>query len=463
MTTKRLPKSYLFHASTISLCPICLKTLPAKVIIERGSVYLAKRCETHGDLLCLLEEDAAAYLSQSEYEKPGTAFTAQTRTAKGCPRDCGLCPDHEQHTCIALIDVTGKCDLSCPTCYASSGAGKPLTLKTIGRMLDFIVEAEGGKLEVLQISGGEPATHPRILDILRLARSKKIAHVMPNTNGVRVAEDPDFARELGRLKGRFEVYLQFDGFKSTTYQRLRNRDLLPTKRAAVQALVSRDVPITLVATIEKGTNDDEIGALIDFGIRTKCIRGLNLQPLAYFGRFNRADPLSRVTLTGILRRIEEQTQGKIRSSDLVPLPCHPDRMALTFLTRDGREMVPITRKVDVRKSLSTIENTICFRPPDMARNALKRLWSASTVLSSLRSFKDIACCIPIDPRLVSSRKRTEFVNKDTFRISVVSFVDAYNFDITSLKRECVHVITPDLKRIPFSAYNLFHRGKAHGH
>ena len=155
----------------------------------------------------------------------------------------------------------------------------------------------------------------------------------------------------------------------------------------------------------------------------------------------------------------------------MPLPCHPDRMALTFLTRDDGKMVPLTRKIDVRKNLRSVDNTICFRPPDMVRDALRRLWSASTVLSSARSLRDIACCMPVDPRLLSARRRRAYVNRDTFRISVVSFVDAWNFDLRSLKKECVHVVTPDLRRIPFSAYNLFHRpgsavasaqGRAHG-
>jgi uncharacterized radical SAM superfamily Fe-S cluster-containing enzyme len=453
----RRDKDYIFHASTTSLCPECMETVPAKIVIEGGSVYLLKRCPVHGEQTCLLEEDAALYLTQSEYEKPGTEFRAQTRVADGCPRDCGLCPDHEQHTCIAVIDVTGACDLSCPTCFASSGSGTPLAPDTFERMLDFIVEAEGGDLEILQVSGGEPTTHPAILDLLRIARRKRIGHVMLNTNGLRIAEDASFADELGRFKGCFEVYLQFDGFKGSTHQRLRGADLLDVKRKALRALTDREVPVTLVAAIEKGTNEDEIGSLIDFGIRTKFVRGINFQSLAYFGRFERADPLSRITLTGILRRIESQTGGRIKASDVVPLPCHPDRMALTFLVREGEDMVPLTRKVDVRKNLSTLENTICFKPPDMLRAALRRLWSASTVLSSAKSLKDFACCLPLDTRLLSSGGREDFVNGDTFRISVASFVDAWNFDVASLKRECVHVVTPDLRRIPFSAYNMFHR------
>jgi hypothetical protein len=451
-------RDHIFHSLTVSLCPICLTRVIAKVIIKDGAVYLLKRCSTHGEMMSIVEEDAKYYLSTPEYNKPGTTCKTQTEIEFGCPFDCGLCPDHEQHGCISLIEVTNFCDLKCPTCYASSGAGDFLTLGKIEKMMDFLIDSEEGEGEILQISGGEPTTHPKILDILRLAKSKPFKCVMLNTNGIRIAEDEEFAKALGEFRGKFEIYLQFDGFKKSTYEDLRGKDLLATKKKAIQNLIKYKVPMTLVATVKKGVNDDEVGEIVKFGLDTKYIRGVNFQPIAYFGRLrDTTDPISRVTLTGILNRIEKQTKGMLLKSDFVPLPCHPDKIALTYLFKQKGKYVPITRKIDIRSKLSLIDNTLAFRAEDLLRKSLLGLWSASTVMSSAKAMKELSCCIPLDFGSLNQEERMEYVDENTFRVTVVSFLDGYNFDLKSIKQECVQFVTPDLKRIPFSTYNLIHR------
>ena len=406
----------------------------------------------------LIEEDAKYYLSTPEYNKPGTTCKTQTEIKYGCPFDCGLCPDHEQHGCIGLIEVTNFCDLKCPNCYASSGVGDFLTLGKIEKMMDFLIDSEEGEGEILQISGGEPTTHPKILDILKLAKSKDFKCVMLNTNGLRIAEDESFAKALGELRGRFEVYLQFDGFKASTYEDLRGRDLLAIKKKAIQNLAKYKVPMTLVATVKKGVNDDEVGDIVEFGMNTKFVRGVNFQPIAYFGRLSEtADPVTRVTLSGILNRIEKQTKGVLKKSDFVPLPCHPDKISLTYLFKQKGKYVPITRKIDIRNKLSLINNSLAFRAEDLLSKSLLGLWSASTVMSSAKALKELSCCIPLNLSTLTLDERMEYVDDNTFRISIVSFLDGYNFDLKSIKQECIQFVTPDLKRIPFSTYNLIHR------
>jgi uncharacterized radical SAM superfamily Fe-S cluster-containing enzyme len=450
-------RDYIFHNLTVSLCPKCLKRVMAKVIIKDGSVYMLKRCDEHGEMTSLIEEDAAYYLSTPEYNKPGTKCKTQTKIKNGCPFDCGLCPDHEQHGCIGLIEVTNFCNLRCPTCYASSGTGDFLPLSKIEKMMDFLIDSEYGQGEILQISGGEPTTHPKILDILRMAKSKNFKCVMLNTNGIRIASDEKFAAALAEFRGKFEVYLQFDGFKKTTYEDLRGRDLLPLKKKAIQNLAKYKVPMTLVATVKKGVNDDEVGEIVKMGMETKYIRGINFQPIAFFGRLEGIDPMNRVTLSGILNRIEKQTKSFLKKSDFVPLPCHPDKIALTYLFKQKGKYVPITRKIDIRKKLSLIDNSLSFRPEDLIRKSLLGLWSASTVMSSAKALKELSCCIPLNIESLSSEERMDYVDENTFRVTVVSFLDAYNFDLKSIKQECVQFVTPDLKRIPFSTYNLIHR------
>ena len=408
-------------------------------------------------MLFLLEEDAKYYLSTPQYNKPGTVCKTQTAIRAGCPFDCGLCPDHEQHSCINLIEVTNRCDLGCPTCYAASGEGDFLPLSTIEKMMDFAIDSEYGNAEILQISGGEPTTHPHIIQILKLAKAKKFKYVMLNTNGLNIAKNENLAKELGNLTGKFEVYLQFDGFKESTYINLRGRDLLRIKKEAIKNLTKYEVPITLVACIKQGINDDELGGLLRFGMETKFIRGINFQPITYFGRVSDIDPLERVTLSGIISRIEQQTKGLIKKSDFVPLPCHPDRIALTYLYKEKNTFIPITRKVDIRKHLQVINNSMFFKPQGILGEAITGLWSASTVLSSFKSLADFSCCVPLKANLLSKQERTDYVNERTFRISIVSFLDAYNFDLKSIKQECVHFITPELKKMPFSTYNLLYR------
>ena len=313
-----MPKTrdYQFIENTTSLCPQCLKRIDGKIILKDGMIFVKKTCQEHGDYEEIMEENADYYLGRMLYTKPGGLSKTQTVRKNNCPYDCGLCPEHEQHTCIGLIEVTNNCDLKCPVCYANSGIGEPLSLKKIDEMLDMYLDSEYGNGEILQISGGEPTTHPDIIEIIKHARDKKIKYVMLNTNGLRIAEDKDFVKELSQFVGGFEIYLQFDGFDKKTYQHLRGRPLTGIKLKAIENLTKYQIPITLVSTIERGINDKEVGRIVEFGINTKYIRGINFQPVAFFGRLNGVKTKNRITITGIINNIEKQTKGAIKKSDL---------------------------------------------------------------------------------------------------------------------------------------------------
>jgi 7,8-dihydro-6-hydroxymethylpterin dimethyltransferase len=313
-------KDYQYIESTISLCPSCLKRIDAKIILRDDKIFVLKYCQEHGEQEEILEENAQYYLGRMQYTKPGSVSKTQNERKDGCPFDCGLCPEHEQHTCIGLIEITKNCDLKCPTCYASSGAGGHVPLEKIDEMMDFFIDSEFGRAEILQISGGEPTTHPQIIDIIKLARKKNIKYVMLNTNGLRIANDENFVKELGQFVGSFEIYLQFDGFDEKTYKHLRGKNLLETKKRAIKSLTKYKIPITLVSTIERGINDWEVGKIIEFGINTEYIRGINFQPVAFFGRFGSLDTKNRVTITGIIENIDRQMKGMLRKSDF--FHCH---------------------------------------------------------------------------------------------------------------------------------------------
>lgn len=453
-------RDYVFHDATRSFCSRCGELVDAKVIIKNGSAYLLKRCLEHGEELELFEEDASYLLEKHRYDKPGNAIRPDTEVHDGCPRDCGLCPDHEQHTCIGVLEVTGACDLGCPVCFASAGDGQPLPLERIEAMMDFLVAREGGKPEILQISGGEPTTHPRIEEVLRLAKRKKFRYVMLNTNGLRIASDPGFVRFLSSLTPGFEVYLQFDGTTDAPYRALRGAPLLGVKHAAISALAAARVPMTLVTTVARGVNDRQIGDIVRFGMETDCVRGVNFQPLALFGRCAPSDRANRVTLSGVRREVERQTGGTFRREDIVPLPCDIDRVAVSYAVRKDDAWVPITSRIDVGGYLELIDNTMDFRAENIVKKAVAGALTRGVGCDCLRLKDELADILPEGYLRWGPRRRAEFIDSNTFRITISSFIDRYNFDAKSIRKECAHIITPDLRRIPFSAYNMLHRSGA---
>lgn len=451
-------KDYMFIEGTTSLCSQCLKRVDAKIIKKNDKIFLLKYCFQHGEQEEILEENAEYYLGRMQYTKPGSVSKIQTERKNNCPFDCGLCPEHEQHSCIGLIEITNNCDLKCPTCYANSGDGSFLSLEKINNMLDFFLDSEFGNAEILQISGGEPTTHPQIIEIIELAREKNIKYVMLNTNGLRIASDEEFVKKLSQFVGNFEIYLQFDGFDEKTHSHLRGKNLSEIKRKAIKNLTKYKIPITLVSTIERGINDREIGKIVEYGINTKYIRGINFQPVAFFGRLKKVDTKNRITVTGIIDSIDKQTKGMVRKDDFFPLPCNVDRVAITYLYRIKDDFVPLTRNLNVKDYLPVIRNTFKFDAEDFLKDLTKKAFcSSENCCDYLGLLKNFTRFVPKSYFLKSEEEKIEYVSTNTFRISVTSFVDAYNFDMKSMKKECVHIITPDLKKVPFSSYNMLHR------
>ncbi len=213
------------------MCPECREVVDAKVLIRDRAVYLRKYCPKHGWHDALASSDADWYLNSMKFNKPGSIpYDFATKVEEGCPNDCGLCPEHQQHTCIGIIEITGRCNLNCPTCFTDAGHGSDLSLPQVEAILDRLIIMEH-EPEIVQISGGEPTIHPQILDILEAAKSRNIRHIMLNTNGIRLAQDPDFVHRLAYYEPT--IYLQFDGLTAHTYDTLRGCDLLAMKIKAL--------------------------------------------------------------------------------------------------------------------------------------------------------------------------------------------------------------------------------------
>ena len=446
-------RNYIYYDFTTSLCPECLIRVDAKIIFQEDKVYMLKRCPTHGYSKVLIADDIEYYKQIRNYNKRSEVpLKFNTDTHYGCPYDCGLCSDHEQHSCLTVIEVTDRCNLTCPTCYAGSSPtyGRHRTLEEIERMFDVIVENEG-EPDVVQISGGEPTVHPQFFEIMDIAKTKPIKHLMLNTNGVRIAKDKEFAKRLASYAPDFEIYLQFDSFKPEALVELRGKDLTEVRKKALENLNELNLSTTLVVTLQKGLNDDEMGEIIAFALKQKCVRGVTFQPTQIAGRLENFDSNEhRITLTEVRRKILEQSPI-FESSDLIPVPCNPDALVMGYALKLEDQVYPLTRYLNPEDLLDNSKNTIVYEQDEQLHTHMLNLFSTgNSVEKAQEELHSILCCLPgIDAPNMGY--------DNLFRIIIMQFIDAHNFDVRAVKKSCVHIVNKDEKIIPFETMNLFYR------
>ena len=440
---------YVFYEFTRSICPTCRRVVDAHVLLRDDRVYMRKRCPEHGEFEALIYGDAQAYVNSTKFNKPGTIpLQYTTEIAAGCPHDCGLCPDHQQHVCVGIIEINSACNMDCPLCFADAGAGFNLTLAEVEGILDHLVATEG-RPEVVQFSGGEPTIHPELIDMLRAARERPIGHVMINTNGRRIAHDDQFLADLADI--RPAVYFQFDGFEENTYLQIRGEaDLLPEKLLALDRLAEANIPVILVPAIERGVNEHEVGRILKFGLEHPAVSGINYQPAFHAGRFSPHDALARITIPDVLRGIETQTRGLFRVDDFVPVPCcFPTCNSVSYAYIEGDSVLPISRLLDVDNYLDYITNRVLPDFNDEVQAALEGLWSSAAIPGSEKASRDFAlscaaCGLDID---------LGPLNGALFMVMLQDFMDPWTFNQKNLMKCCKEILLPDGKQIPFCAYN----------
>lgn len=473
-TRQKVDRPEIFWEFTKSLCPTCKRVIDAHVLLRNNQVILRKRCPEHGVSEALIFGDAELYTRIQPHNKPGTLplqFTTEVKD--GCPLDCGLCPDHQQHACTALIEVNQACNLDCPLCFANSGThlqhtGFELTFEQVNFMLDRYIEMEGHP-EVVQFSGGEPTLHPRILDFIALAKDKGLDYVVLNTNGIRIARDDKFLAALQKLKPH--IYLQFDGFEAETNRLIRGKpDLINDKLRALDRLAEVDVRAVLVGAIERGINEHEVGRIVEFGLSHPAVFGVNFQPAFRAQRHIPADPLTRLTIPDVLKGIEEQTHGLLTLNDFVPVPCcMPACNFVTYAMLDGDSVTPITRVLDIEQYLNYIKNRTMPRLSDDLLAVLERLWSSSAQVGSDKSAHDIASisnlqsstspsrsaqrCSSCHSHLPLSQHAPRDLARHIFMLNVRDFMDPWTFNVKNAMKCCVEFLLPDGRMIPFCTYN----------
>ena len=480
---KGLPKT------TQSLCPECIRVIDARLFEENGRVMMEKTCPDHGDFKDTVWSDVRLYLKAEEFsfgDGRGLSNPA-VQDATICPDDCGLCSMHMSHTGLANIDLTNRCNLTCPVCFANANVQGYLyepDFETIKGMLQRLRDEKPVAGRVVQFSGGEPTLHPQFMEICAAAREMGFSHVQAATNGI-LLSDPAFARQA-RDHGLTTLYLQFDGTCDEIYQRTRGESLYEMKLKCIESARQAGMKIVFVPTIVKGVNDHEIGKILQLALdNIDVITAIVYQPVTFTGRINRNELADkRFTSTDVAHCVSEQTGvldtyddwfplacvapfsrlvSAMRGEPITTLTCHPHCSLGTYLFVDekSRKAVPVTRFIDVPGILRDMDRIAArtekahfkfFHKLD-AWNSLRKHFKPefappgldfTRFLQTLQGFTD--------KKLGRDGMDGKFSYR-TLLVSCMHFMDSYNYDIERVKRCVIHYSAPDGLIYPFCAYN----------
>ena len=472
---------------TKSLCPECLEVIDAEVYeSEGGEILIKKKCEKHGEFDDVYWSDASLYHEFAKWSYEGKAGITLTKTDKGCPFDCGLCPEHKSSTMLALIDLTNRCNQRCPTCFANAAVTGYLYEPTMEQLREMMImlRSETPPCPAVQFAGGEPTIREGFVDIVKMARELGFSHIQVATNGIALAKSEQFCHRL-KEAGLHTVYLQFDGVTEEPYKKLRGIPALKTKLKAIESCRRGGIKsVVLVPTLMKGVNDDQMGDIVRFAAdNLDIVKGVNAQPIAFEGRIDESErKKGRITIPDFMKLLEEQTDGEIPKESFYPVPfvvpisyfveawkgvpqleftVHPHCGAATYVFVENGKFIPITEFIDVEgfmeflmESAEEINKSKIGKLKAMAK--MMRLGGkfidrekAPAVFDNFTSLTDI---------LEGGNRESlaEFHRKALF-IGAMHFQDAYNFDLERVKRCGIHYATPDHRIIPFCSYNAIHR------
>lgn len=427
--------------ATESLCPECLARIPARLVARGTETLLVKTCPEHGEFSTVTWRGEPGLAGWSRPKIPSPPASPAENANEGCPFDCGLCPAHNQHTCTALIEVTWRCNLACPVCFASSGGPAPddPSPEDIDRLYSRILEASGPCN--LQLSGGEPTVREDLARLIRRAKERGFPFVQINTNGLRLGTEPGYAETLAEA-GLDSAFLQFDGVTDEVYTALRGRPLAARKYQAIEALGRAGVGVVLVPTVVPGVNDAELGEILRLGAQlSPVVRGVHFQPVSYFGRYPKAPADSaRITLPEVMTALATQTGGLVRITDFLPPGCEHERCSFHanyMVDEDGG----LTR-LSAAKGGCDCTPRPASAGADQAKAFVRRQWAGPGEVARLSESAD-------DLDRFIARARTHVL-----AVSGMAFQDAWTLDLERLKGCCIHVAAPDGRLIPFCAYNL---------
>ncbi len=418
---------------TESVCPVCLGITEAYRVLKKDGVYLEKYCPAHGYFSTLIwEGDLKSYLAWDRGNRKKDKITGAKPSTGTCPYDCGLCTDHIRSGCCVLLELTGRCNLKCPVCFASSGENvRPdPTIDEIGGLMDMLME-KGGPYN-LQLSGGEPTMRDDLPQIIKLGLEKGFTFFQLNTNGLRLAREPEYAKSL-KAAGLSCVFLQFDSLRDSVYKTLRGKPILREKLTAIKNCEKAGLGVVLVPVIAPGINDSEIGAILSFAEKhMPAVRGVHFQPISYFGRCIE-ETGRRITIPFMIREIERQTHGRMKASDFGGGGAENPYCSFhaSYLKQPDGRLKPLPQKGGCCCGGGATSK--------QSRENVARQWKGSDGKSAPEGTMDA------------------FINEtldNTLAISGMLFQDAYNLDLDRLKRCYICETDKDFGMVPFCAYNL---------
>ena len=473
---------------TKSLCPQCLSIVDAEVYEDNDKIMIKKECKEHGSFDSTYWGDDERYMKASESDYKGDGIhNPQTPSENECPLNCGVCSEHESQTILGLIDVTNRCNLKCPVCFANAAVSKHLyepTYEEIRKMLQTLRSNEPVPAPAIQYAGGEPTVRKDIVDLVKLATEEGFTHTQIATNGLRLARNPELAKELKEADLN-TVYLQFDGITEEPYLKIRNKNLLSTKLKAIENCRKVGLGIVLVPTIVKGINDDQIGDIIKFAVNNiDIIRGVNFQPVSFAGR-TPSDEVEeqRITIPDFEALVEKQTDSKIKVEDFHPascvspisefieaiegerqvtFTCHPHCGAATYVFVDNDDIIPITQFVDVDKFFELLSKSAEDIKDGGITGKAKTMARATLELPRTIDMSKSPDSVDIKSILMSVFKERSYsalgdFHHKTLLIACMHFMDPWNFDQDRVKRCVIHYAVPDGRIIPFCSMNSIHR------
>jgi uncharacterized radical SAM superfamily Fe-S cluster-containing enzyme len=426
-----------------SLCPECLATIPAMIREGSSGAVMEKRCPDHGSFHVVVSSDFDTYRGLCQSARKVTRPDRYgAHTDKGCPHDCGLCPSHEQHTCLAILEITSRCDLGCPVCLAASlPAGQDIEAHVAEAALRTLIRNEG-RPPPLQLSGGEPSLHDDLETIIKSASSLGFEKIEIDTNGRRLAQDPSFAGRL-REAGLSQVYLQMDGLDSDVSESIRGADLVEDKHRAIENCKQAGLQVALSVTVVPGVNEHCLWQMIRFGME-QGLTGINFQSVTLSGRFPESlcQGPERFTLGHFIHGVERQSGGRLLARELTPLPCPDPRCGvMTYALVLKGELVPLNRILEDDQLLEHVA--------DMND------WDAvirQVQLEGACGCGSTAACSGPPADLLRL-----FDEADYYSIGFHGMMDAFNFDLDRARHCCIHELTPDGRLIPFCLYNIKYR------
>ncbi|MGE5430489.1 MAG: radical SAM protein [Syntrophomonadaceae bacterium] len=456
-----MTNNYIYYKTTRSVCPVCHKVIQAKIVFIDNCVYMLKFCSTHGEFKSLISRDRQNYIETLKINKPATyPLKSFKNKFKGCTVDCGLCPEHQQHTCLPIIEITDHCNMKCPLCLASNHSSFHMKPGEFRGIIEGLLEAEG-IVDLINISGGEPTLNPDLLEIIDIARRPEIVNVSLSTNGRIFLKNRDLLLSL--IDKNVFISLQFDGFRPAHYKEMRGEDMLYEKLEILSLLEKYSARTSLVMTVVNGLNAEDIPEVVRYFLEKDFIKSLMFQPVIFVNEIFPYDESKVVTIPDVANKIAAGSDGIIDRSDIVNLPCsHPSCFALTYLLKlKGGGYVPLPKLIDIESYLDTIKNkTIPGLEPDsysLIQDNIYRLWSSSGIYPQTekitKTIKDLICQMGRLGRNPGAPEVFKIVESSIKSIFIHHFMDAYNFDISRAMKCCNQYALHGKKLVPCCVYN----------